>query len=123
MYLALKHVHVTCVTLSLLGFMLRGVWMWTGSPWRNARLTRILPHGVDTLLLGSALAMVTYYDSVPVWVWAKIAGLLFYIGFGMMALKRGRTSRVRAMAFVAALATFAWIVSVALTKTPAGFLA
>lgn len=123
MYLALKHVHVTCVTLSLVGFMLRGVWMWTGSPWLKARLTRILPHGVDTLLLGSALAMVTYYDSVPVWVWAKIAGLLFYIGFGMMALKRGRTPRVRAMAFVAALATFAWIVSVALTKTPAGFLA
>ena len=31
-YLALKHLHVTCVVLSGLGFALRGWWMLTDSP-------------------------------------------------------------------------------------------
>ena len=41
----------------------------------------------------------------------------------MVALRFGRTKSVRAGAFVAALLTFAYIVSVALTKDPRGFLA
>ena len=56
-YLALKHLHVTCVVLSGLGFGLRGWWMITGSPLLQARLARVVPHVVDTLLLGSALVM------------------------------------------------------------------
>ena len=31
-YLLLKHLHVTCVVLSVTGFFLRGVWMLTDSP-------------------------------------------------------------------------------------------
>ena len=56
-YLALKHLHVTCVVLSGTGFFLRGIWMLRDSAALNWRLTRILPHLVDPLLLGSAIAM------------------------------------------------------------------
>jgi uncharacterized membrane protein SirB2 len=48
-YLALKHLHITCVVLSGLGFCLRGAWMLVESPLRQHRLARILPHIVDTL--------------------------------------------------------------------------
>jgi uncharacterized membrane protein SirB2 len=41
----------------------------------------------------------------------------------MVALKPGRPRAVRATAWVAALATFGWIVSVAITKNPLGVLA
>ncbi|QID17212.1 SirB2 family protein [Nitrogeniibacter mangrovi] len=123
MYQVIKHVHLTSVALSLAGFLLRGFWMVTGSPLLKARLTRVLPHVVDTVLLGSALALVSFYDSVPAWVWAKVIGLLCYIVLGTIALKRGRTLTIRLVAMGAALLTFAWIVSVALTKQPAGFLA
>ena len=41
----------------------------------------------------------------------------------MLALRPGRPVRVRALAWIAALLTFAWIVSVALTKSPLGALA
>ena len=41
-YLALKHLHVTCVVLSGLGFCLRGWWMLRESPLRQHRLARIL---------------------------------------------------------------------------------
>jgi hypothetical protein len=40
----------------------------------------------------------------------------------MVALRFGRTLRTRATALAAAVAVFAWIVSVAFTKDPRGFL-
>lgn len=126
MYLAIKHLHVTCVVLSATGFLLRGAWMLVGSDLLRHRLTRILPHVVDSLLLGSALGlavMIEQYPFVASWVTAKVVGLLGYIVLGTIALKRGRTVRVRLTAFVAAIAVFGWIVSVALTKNPAGYLA
>ena len=123
MYQAVKHVHLTCIALSLGGFLLRGFWMVTGSPLLGARLTRIAPHVVDTVLLTSALVLASYYWPVPGWIWAKVGGLLTYIFLGTIALKRGKTPAVRMMALAAAVLTFAWIVSVAFSKTPAGFFA
>lgn len=120
-YLAIKHLHVTFVALSGLGFCLRGFWMLTGSPLLRARLTRILPHVIDTVLLGSALTLVFMsgqYPFVQPWLTAKVLGLLAYIVFGTLALKRGRTPEMRLGFFVLALLTFAYIVGVALTRSP-----
>jgi uncharacterized membrane protein SirB2 len=126
MYLALKHFHITCVVLSGAGFALRGAWALAGSPLARARLTRVLPHVVDSCLLLSAIGlawMAGQYPFVHGWLTAKIVGLLAYIGLGMLALKPGRPLALRGAAFVAALATFSWIVSVALSKNPLGWLA
>ena len=120
-YLALKHLHVTCALLSGSFFALRGIWMLRDSARLQQRWVRIAPHVIDTLLLTSALIMVFWsqqYPFVQPWLTAKVLALLAYIGIGTVALKRGRTKRVRAAAFVAALATFAYIVSVALTRQP-----
>jgi uncharacterized membrane protein SirB2 len=46
-----------------------------------------------------------------------------YVGVGVVALRPGRSLAVRATAWVTALATVGWIVSVAITKDPRGFLA
>lgn len=118
-YLLLKHLHVTCVVLSGAGFALRAYWMLTASPLLLHRLTRSLPHLVDTLLLGSALLMAWMsgqYPFVHGWLTAKVLGLLAYIGFGMMALKRGRTRAVRLRFVVLAVLAYAYIVSVALSR-------
>jgi uncharacterized membrane protein SirB2 len=120
-YLALKHLHVTCVVLSGLGFSLRGWWMLSGSPLLQARLTRLVPHVVDTLLLGSALVLAWQSGQYPFaqnWLTAKLIGLLAYVLCGTMALKRGKTPRQRLVFLVLALAAFAYIVSVALTRSP-----
>ncbi|MBK8890963.1 MAG: SirB2 family protein [Dechloromonas sp.] len=101
-YLALKHLHVTCVVLSGLGFALRGWWMLAGSPLLKARLAKVVPHVVDTVLLGSALAMAWQSGQYPFaqnWLTAKFFGLLAYILCGTMALKRGRTPRQRPCSF------------------------
>lgn len=125
MYLAIKHLHITCAILSGSGFLLQGIWMMLRSPLLDHRVTRTLPHVIDTVFLGSAVTLATMsgqYPFVAPWVTAKVTGLFVYILLGAVALRWGRTMRTRALALVAALITFAWIVSVALSKDPAGFL-
>ena len=120
-YLALKHLHVTCVVLSGLGFALRGLWMLNDSPLLRARLTRVVPHVVDTLLLGSALLMAWQSGQYPFaqgWLTAKFFGLLAYILCGTMALKRARTKGRRVVFLVLALLAYAYIVGVALARNP-----
>jgi uncharacterized membrane protein SirB2 len=58
------------------------------------------------------------YPFVNGWLTAKLCGLLAYILFGMMALKRGRTLAMRTRYFWLALLAYAYIVSVALTRSP-----
>ena len=121
MYALLKAIHVGCVIASGAGFLARGLLMLVGSSSLNARFARIAPHLVDTLLLASAIAMVVLAQLSPLqqpWLLAKIVALLAYIALGAIALRYGRTRGQRALAFAAALATFAYIVAVALTRTP-----
>jgi uncharacterized membrane protein SirB2 len=123
-YYAVKHVHLAAITASITLFVLRAGWMaW--SPRRLAqRWVKVLPHLVDTVLLLSGVWLAFQLGSgVRGWLPAKIVGLVVYIGLGMVALKRGRTRGVRVAAAVVAIVTFAWIVSVALTKSPLGFCA
>ena len=125
-YILLKHLHVTAVAVSGAGFLLRGLLMLRDSPLLQRRVFKILPHVIDTILLGSAIAMAVIsaqYPFVQPWLTAKFFGLLAYIVFGMMALKRGRTKGQRAAWLLAALLAFAYIVSVALVRDPLGFLA
>jgi uncharacterized membrane protein SirB2 len=71
------------------------------------------------VLLGSALTMAvwsTQYPFVQGWLTAKVIALVLYIVAGGIALKRGKTMRIRTVAFVVALLLFAYIVKVALTR-------
>lgn len=125
MYNGIKHLHMLLAVVSLFGFVLRGAWMLRDSPLLQQRVVRVLPHVVDTLLLATAVAlavMSAQYPLVTGWVTAKVVGLIAYIVLGVIALRRGRTRGIRITAFVAALLVFAWIASVAVSKTPAGFL-
>jgi uncharacterized membrane protein SirB2 len=124
-YLLAKTLHVGSVILSLGGFAVRGVLMLAGSPILEARFVRIAPHVVDTVLLGSALWLawlLRQYPFVHGWLTAKVIGLIVYIVLGAIALRRGRTKAVRIAAFIGAVATAVYIVTVALTHDPHGLL-
>ena len=114
----LKHAHATLALVSVGGFMVRGYWMLLRSPLLQRRWVKVAPHIVDTFLLLSGLALVFRYHIFPAdhpWLVAKLVALVLYIVLGSIALKRGKTRRVRAAAFVAALAAFAYILAVAVT--------
>ena len=124
-YLLLKHIHVGAVALSFAGFVWRGWLMLRGSPLLHTRWVRVVPHVVDTLLLGSAVALAVWSRQYPLaqpWLTAKVVGLVIYIALGTIALKRGRTRRMRVVAWLLAMAVFGYIVSVAITRSPMGLL-
>ncbi len=122
MYVGLKHLHTTLVTLTVLFFIVRWIWLMTGSARLQQRWVRISPHVIDTALIVSALAIAWMGWNWPVvphaWITAKVIGLLVYIGLGVIALKRARTPAGRSAAFAGALAVYGYIVLVALNKTP-----
>lgn len=127
-YFTVKTLHQTAVALSLAGFFARGLGGLAGAAWVRGRTAKSVPHVVDTVLLLSAVALAWMLRLNPLatpWLAAKIIALLVYIGLGMVALNPRRTLKLRAAAWVAALASFGYIVSVALTKSawgPLGWL-
>ena len=124
-YLDVKLIHQSAAALSVAGFVARGLGALAAAQWVRGRAVRSLPHVVDSVLLLSALGlawMLRLNPTAAPWLLAKIVALLVYIGLGMVALRPGRRLPVRAAAWLAALATFAYIVSVAISKHPAGFL-
>ena len=123
-YAVVKTIHQTAVALSIVGFVARGVGVFAGAAWVRGRMAKTLPHVVDTLLLLSAITLVVMLGLNPLsapWLMAKIGGLVLYIALGMLALRPALALSLRAAAWVGAIATFAWIASVAISKNPAGF--
>ena len=124
-FAAIRLVHTGAAALSIALFALRGAWMLRSPQRLQRRWVRIAPHVIDTVLLASALWLAWQLgaDGTRGWLWAKVIALCAYIALGTIALKRGRTRGVRIVAFAAALVTFGYIVSVAITKSPLGVLA
>jgi uncharacterized membrane protein SirB2 len=118
----IKSIHIGCVALSYSLFFLRGVWMLHDSPVLQQRWVRIAPHTVDSVLLASAITLAWQLGISPLthpWLAAKIVALLLYIFIGTFALKRGKTKRIRLIAWLTAQLVFFYIVSVAVTHDPA----
>lgn len=124
-YALLKLIHMSLALISIAGFILRWGWRMRRSPLASVRLARVIPHIVDTLLLGTAVLMILALGQAPVsphWLTAKVSGLLLYILFGLMAMRSAPVVGRSLPAFTAAVLVFAWILSVAWTKSPLGFL-
>lgn len=123
-YFTLKLVHVSCAALSISLFILRGIWMLRDSAQLRQRWVRIVPHVIDTVLLTSAILLAllsAQYPGIESWLTAKIVALLLYIALGTVAIRRGSTRTVRGVAWLAAIAVFAYIVSVAVSRNPLPF--
>ncbi len=124
-YAILKTIHVACVILSITGYVIRGIWMIRESPWLQRKWVRVLPHIIDTTLLGSALLLavqIRQYPFVHGWLTAKVLALIAYIVVGAIGLKYGRTKKIRVVAWLGAIAIFVYIVLVALTHQALPFV-
>jgi uncharacterized membrane protein SirB2 len=120
-YVLLKQVHVSFALVSIIGFMLRWNWSIRGSRLAQLRSTKTVPHIIDTLFLATGVALTFTINQFPLsthWLTAKVTGLLIYIVLGVFAMS-GKVSRPwRVTAFLAAISTYAWILSVARFKSP-----
>jgi uncharacterized membrane protein SirB2 len=118
MYLIVKHFHVTLAIISITLFQFR-YWCYKVRNNQPNRLLRVLPHGIDTLLLllGTVLAIMASFSPLnSPWLFYKLLALLAYIVFGMLAMKK--SGNAQWLFYLAATLAVLYLVSVALTKSP-----
>ena len=121
-----KTIHIVFVALSFTGFFVRGIWMLKDSKLLQQRWVRISPQIVDTVLLVSAIVLAVQLRVSPLeqaWLMAKIIALLLYIAAGLVALRFGRSRRIRLNAWLFGLVIYLYIVSIALSKSVMGWFA
>lgn len=122
-YLQIRELHVTAVIASGTLFLGRGGLAL--ARWRHV-MHPILRYGsmlIDTVLLAAGITLtfvIREYPFVNGWLTTKLILLIVYIVLGTFALKRARTQGSRATCYLLALATFAYIISVALAHDPRG---
>ncbi|MBL9178291.1 MAG: SirB2 family protein [Verrucomicrobiaceae bacterium] len=124
-FLTIKQAHISLALVSGGLFAIRGVAVLLGFTAAMRPVVRHLSYAIDTVLLASALLLLTVLRLNPLatpWLAVKLALLVCYIVCGSLALKRARTRPRRALAFGAALLCFAMMFLVARSHHPLGFL-
>lgn len=118
--------HITTVVLSGSLFAVRGGLGLVGQNniVRHWSL-RYFSYCNDSVLLAAGLSLAFIIHQYPVlnaWLTVKLLLLIVYIALGILALHPARSLRQRAIAYGSALATYGFIISVAVTQNPWGVL-
>ena len=118
-YYTLKLAHVACVVISgtLFTYRYARLRIYPDQPLPKA--LKVLPHINDTVLLFSAIGMLSLIGLNPFttpWLLAKIVALVLYIVLGIICMRSLPGSRRQFVSFVAAISAFAYIVLVGLSK-------
>ena len=125
-YPLIKHAHVGLAITSGSLFAVRGLAVLVGGRWAMRSPVRHASMGIDTLLLVAALLLLLVLQLNPfavAWLRVKLMLLVGYIVLGTFALKRARGTEARVLCFIAALACFLMMHSVARTHNPLGWFA
>ena len=124
-YAEIRAAHIGAAFASGGLFFLRGLALNAGTGWARAAPLRYLSWTIDTVLLTAALMLTTIVGQYPfadAWLTVKTLLLALYIGLGFAAFRKARTRRARLAFWLAALAVFGFIVSVARAHDPRGLL-
>lgn len=123
-YPQIKYVHIMLAVLSGTLFALRGAFAIGGAKWPNALPVKWLSYTIDTALLTAAMMLLTILPGAVFangWLTVKVGLLVLYVVLGVFALRRAKTLRGRVLGYLAALASFVAIYSIARAHHPLGF--
>lgn len=124
-YPQIKMVHIGCVLASVALFALRGAALLAGMRWPRADPVRWLSWSIDTVLLTAALMLVVILPSALFanhWLTVKLVLLVVYVLLGYRALAPGLGRGRRLLWWLAALACFGFMYSVARSHHPLGLI-
>lgn len=124
-YPTIKLLHITLVVCSGLLFAARGAGVLAGQTWPMRPAARWASVAIDTALLTAGITLWALLSLNPVsqpWLGAKLLLLMVYIVLGSLALKWAPRPGQRAVCFVAALAVYGLMASVAWSHQPLGAL-
>lgn len=117
----IKMLHATLVLSVGLLFLWRAFLTLTRAPAQNGKVPTLLAHTLSLGVLASGLTLVALYGQMPAWAMTKLIFLFVFIAFGVIAFKRAKTRAAQLTMMALALVTYAFLVSVAVTKLPSGF--
>ncbi len=122
-YPQIKLAHIGLVLASGLLFAIRGLLVMLGQRWAMAAPLRWLSYTIDTSLLTAALMLLVVLQVNPfttAWLATKLILLVVYVVLGTLALKRAKGRGARLATYLAALAVFGFMYSVARAHHPLG---
>ena len=119
-YPQVKSAHIALVATSGLLFALRGAAVLAGQRWPLRRSPRVASVVIDTALLTAGVtlwALLGLHPLLDAWLGTKLLLLALYVVLGTWALKRAHK-----LAYVAAIACYGGMISIALAHHPLGAL-
>jgi len=119
MYMIVKHSHLTLMLLSVSFLIIRVLASTQNAQWLQQKWAKIAPHIIDTLLLISAIILMTLISQYPIvdhWVSAKVVALIAYIGLGTLAFKGNKSALTKIFFLLLALTVIGYMIAVAVTK-------
>jgi uncharacterized membrane protein SirB2 len=126
-YSLIKAVHISAALSSGALFLLRGAALNIfAARWPMHATIRRLSWTIDTLLLTAAIMLMTIvrqYPGVDAWLTVKVSLVVAYIALGYFAMGRTRSRSLRTGLWLAALAVFGYIYTVARAHNPLGIFA
>ncbi|MBA6251115.1 SirB2 family protein [Colwellia sp. MB3u-55] len=108
MYMIIKHLHITIITLTFVLFLINFVLMMKGSEKANNKLLKIGPHILYTLFVVTFIYLVivnplNLYPFVNGWASSKLAGFVIYVLSITLALKWAKTNLWRIAGLISAI--------------------
>ncbi|MDF1583239.1 MAG: SirB2 family protein [Methyloprofundus sp.] len=113
----IKSLHMLFILLSISSFIIRIMLAEFKPALLQAKLAKIAPHVIDTLLILTGLTLVfqgNWLSAEYGWIISKIMILLAYIGLGIGAMRNSGMKRW--IYFAGALACFGYILLIAISK-------
>ncbi len=124
-YPTLRHLHLGLAVTSGVVFTVRGAAVLARQRWPLRPLPQRLGLIVDTGLLVTAVRLLWELRLNPLvtpWVQVKLALLPLYVLLGLLMFQYARKRPARTFWYLAALACYGFVISVALTQSPWGVL-
>ncbi|MFT6776914.1 MAG: putative membrane protein SirB2 [Paraglaciecola sp.] len=111
MYIIIKHIHLTIISLTLIFFIINFVLTMKGSDKVNNKLLKIGPHILYTLFIVTFIYLVSVnplnlYPFVNGWASSKLGGFVFYVLSITFALTWAKSTLWRIMGFISAVFWF-----------------
>lgn len=125
-YVEIRAAHIGVALTSGGYLLLRGLAMLAGARWALAAPLAWLGWTIDSVLLTAALMLMTIvlqYPFADAWLTVKLLLFVVYVALGIAAFRGRSRPRVRLGCWLAALAVFGFIYSVARAHDPLGLLA
>ncbi|MFC1719635.1 SirB2 family protein [Pseudomonadota bacterium] len=119
--MAIKYLHILTAVVSVSLFCSRFLLLMKRPAGLRGRWIKVLPHVNDTLLLTFAILLCFATRQAPLvtpWLTEKVLSVILYIVAGLFALKWAKSRGGQIMAFIVALALFAYAASIAVSKSP-----